>query len=98
MGLPAKKASGTLTIAAGGEKSRSPSLTVRSAAGGLGRDDVVLRMQENGLFGRQVPLVAEALAAVARAEPPEGRIPWCAVPFGRVSKLDTVHQSVPDGD
>ncbi len=29
-------------------------------------------MEENRLFGRQVPLVAKALAAVARAEFPEG--------------------------
>ena len=46
-------------------------------------DDRPLAMQRKRLLRRQVPLIAETVVAVARAEFPERRIPGCAVARAR---------------
>jgi hypothetical protein len=46
-------------------------------------DDGFLSVEEKRLFGREVPFRAEALGTITRAEFPEGRVPWGAVPGAR---------------
>lgn len=45
----------------------------------LARNHRVFGEQEQRLFGREVPVMAEAVAAIARAELPERRIPRRAI-------------------
>lgn len=69
----------------------------------LGGDDGFLGVEEQRLFGREVPFLAEALGTITCAEFPEGGVPWSAIPLARVGAggdqpafHDLLEKSVPE--